>query len=196
VAVLTACGPRRGILTAVVTLAGAAVASPRGIAAQLTQDEALALAFQGADSVHRATAYLDDAQRARVAELAGPGVEADVGVVTYYVAHRRGRATGVAYFDAHRVRTHPEVLMIVVGEDDRIRRVEVVRFDEPPEYRPPDGWLDLMEDRPLDDRLSLKGEIPRITGATLTSRAATAAVRRVLALHAVIAPFGDAEPGG
>ena len=155
----------------------------------ITQDEALALAFPAA-TLERRTAYLDDAQLTSAATLAGDGVPIESGVISYYVALESGAPVGLAYFDAHRVRTLPEVLMIVVGADDRVRRVETVRFREPPEYRAPDGWLRLFDDRVLDGDLSLRAGIPNMTGATLTSRAVTAAVRRVLALHAVIDPLG------
>lgn len=155
-----------------------------------TQDELLAQAFPGAEVVRR-TAYLDEAQRARADALAGPGSSVESTVVTYYVAVREGVPVGVAYFDAHRVRTLQEVLMFVVGPDDRIRHTEVVRFQEPPEYQAPDGWLAQLDDRGLDAELSLKGSVAGITGATLTARAVTAAARRTLALHAVIAPFGS-----
>ena len=38
----------------------------------------------------------------------------------------------------------------------------------------------------LDDDLSLKRDIRPVTGATLTARATTEAVRRVLAIHRVV----------
>lgn len=163
--------------------------APSGLAAQtLSQDEALRLAFPGAD-IQRRTAYLDAGQLSRASELAGSEAEVESGVVTYYVAARGGVHVGVAYFDAHRVRTLPEILMIVVGADHRIKRIEVVRFSEPPEYLPPGGWLGQFTDRALDADLSHKRGIANITGATLTARAVTSASRRVLALHQVIAPF-------
>ena len=168
---------------------GAAAAPAPAGAQVLTQDEALRLAFPEADTVARRTAYLDDAQLGRVRRLAGEGVEVPSGVVTHYVALRGGRPVGVAYFDAHRVRTLPEALMVVVGPDHRVRRIEVLKFSEPPEYRAPEGWIAQFRDRALGSELSLKGDIVNITGATLTSGAVTDAVRRVLALHAVIRPL-------
>lgn len=150
----------------------------------LTQDEALRLAFPPPLSVERRTAYFDEAQLARASELAGAAVSQSV--ITYYVASNRG---SVAYFDNHRVRTHGEVLMIVVDREDRIVRIEVLRFAEPPEYRAPDRWLALFAGRALTPSLSLKRDIPNMTGATLTAQAVTSASRRVLALHAVIQPF-------
>ena len=159
----------------------------------LTQDEALALAFPGAQ-VERRTAFLDDAQLTRASTLAGPDVDVESAVVTYYVALREAEPAGVAYFDADRVRTLPQVLMIVLGPDAQVTRVETVSFREPPEYRAPNGWLQQFLGRPLNVELSLKGEIANITGATLTAGAVTRATRRVLALHTVVDPFGAHQP--
>jgi hypothetical protein len=167
---------------------------PAATAAQiLTQDQALALAFPGA-ALERRTAFLGDAEIQRAAELAGPDVPVESAVVTYYVASDAGRPVGVAYFDAHRVRTLPQVLMVVVGPEGRVARVETVSFREPPEYRAPDGWLRQFDGRALGPALSLRGEIPALTGATLTAGSATRAARRVLALHAVIDPFVTGSP--
>lgn len=175
-----------------VALAAATSGSVLGAQTFLTQEEALELAFPAADSIVRRTAFLDDAQLDRARAAAGAGVDIPSGIVTHYVAVRDGRPVGVAYFDAHRVRTLPEALMIVVGPDDRIRRVEVLKFSEPPEYVAPAGWLAQFDGKGLGRDLSLKGDIINITGATLTSGAVTAAARRVLALHALVRPFRGA----
>ncbi|GBD31630.1 hypothetical protein HRbin33_00589 [bacterium HR33] len=156
---------------------------------RLTQEQALRLAFPEPARIERMTAFLSQADLERAREIAGPGVEIRSSVITYYLGRRGGEILGAAYFDRHRVRTLDEVLMIVVGPDDRIKHIEVLRFAEPPEYRPPEGWLRQLQDRALDDELSLKGAIVNLTGATLTSQAVVQAARRVLALHRVIAPF-------
>jgi hypothetical protein len=166
----------------------ALLAGPLHAQARLTQGEALQLAFPGAE-VERRTAFLDDAALEAARALAGAGVTVSSRVVTYYVGRRDGAPLGVAYFDGHVVRTLAEVLMIVVSPADRIERIEVLRFDEPPEYRVPDDWIAQLQQLPLDERLSLKGDVVNMTGATLTSEAVVAAARRVLALHAVIRPL-------
>jgi Na+-translocating ferredoxin:NAD+ oxidoreductase RnfG subunit len=158
----------------------------------LTQQEALRLAFPAPMQIERRTAYLDDAQIARAKQLAGRDVEFGQRVVTYYAGVRDGKVTGIAYFDAHRVRTLPEVLMIVVGQTGEIQRIEVLKFNEPPEYRASQRWLDQFDHDTLGPDLSLKRGIVNMTGATLTSTAVTSAARRVLALDAVIRPFGNA----
>lgn len=180
------------MVRAVALVMAAIVVGPVATNAQtlLTQEEALELAFPAPTEVERRTAYLSDGELERARELAGDGVEIESGIVTYYVGTRDGHYTGAAYFDAHQVRTKNEVVMVVVDPDAGIRRVDVLKFTEPPEYRAPEGWIEQLEDRRLDRALSVRGGIRNLTGATLTARALTRAARRVLALHTVIEPLG------
>lgn len=153
----------------------------------VTQEEALMLAVTGA-SWDRRTAYLSEEDIAAIERLAGEE-GFDRRVLPYYVALQDGRPTHVAYFDAHRVRTLQEVVMVVVDGHDAVVRVEVLKFSEPPEYRAPEGWLKQFEGHSLNPGLSLKGNIVGMTGATLTAQAVTGAVRRILAVHAYLDPL-------
>lgn len=189
-------GGRLAFATRLVALAALVLACPpvrpsalNAQSARLTQDEALRLAFPAPLTVERRTAFLSEAERRQAAARAGKDVEPPARVITYYVARRDGAPVGVAYFDSHRVRTLPEVVMIVVGPDARIGRVEVLRFQEPPEYEAPESWLAQLRGKGLDERLSLKGGVVNMSGATLTSQALVRASRRVLAIHEVIRPF-------
>lgn len=186
--VAAAVGGIRWILLAVAGLLTAS-ASPAPAQEVLTQAEALELAFPTATSIERRTSFLGERELARVRQLAGSRVEVKPGVLIHYVARRGDQPLGVAYFDAHRVRTLSEVLMIVVSPRATVERIEILRFAEPPEYRAPAGWLAQFEGEPLSDRLSVRRGIANITGASLTSRAVTEAVRRVLALHNVVDPL-------
>ncbi len=175
----------------------ALLAGPAAAQARITQAEALLIAFPPPAAVERRTAFLSPAQLAAARTSAGREVEVATSVVTYYVGRVEGTPVGVAYFDAHRVRTLSEVLMIVVDTVGRIQRVEVLAFQEPPSYRAPEGWLDQLDGRALDASLSLRGGVVGITGATLTAQAVVRASRRALAIHGVIRPFaasGSAAP--
>jgi Na+-translocating ferredoxin:NAD+ oxidoreductase RnfG subunit len=160
--------------------------------AQLSLQEAVASAFPPPAVVERRTAFLTEDDEKAVQALAGPDAPVAQSVVTYYVARRDGAPVGVAYFDSHRVRTLNEVLMIVVQPDDRIGRIEVLRFAEPPEYHATGPWLEQFRGKALTEELSLKGSIRMMTGASLTSNATVRAARRVLALHRRIHPFAQA----
>ena len=188
---------RLGLGTLALLVAAAGAAGP--VAAQvvrLTQDEALRLAFPVPATIERRTAFLAEDALARARGRAGRDVEIRQSVVTYYVGLREGQPVGAAYFDAHIVRSLREVAMIVVDTAGTIRRVEVLKFEEPPDYQPQQGWVEQLEGKALDARLSLGGGIVNMSGATLTSRALVRASRRVLALHEVIAPFSAAGRRG
>lgn len=150
----------------------------------LSLDEALDLAFPEC-SVERASAYLSEAEMTAVTETAGSRPE--TAIVHPYTATCGDRPGGTAYFDVHRVRTLPETLMVVVSPDGTVGRVELLSFREPPDYIPRAGWYDQFDHQALDEDLALKRDIRPVTGATLTARATTDAVRRVLAIHRLLA---------
>lgn len=163
------------------------VAAPVAAKVFLTVDEALKLAFPGCE-VARRTAFLKPEQVQRARELSG--AEVPSALVNYYVASRGGQPAGTAWFDTHRVRTLPETLMIVVDRQGRVGRIEVISFREPEDYLPRGAWYEQFHGKALDPDLQLKRDIRPVTGATLTARATTDAVRRVLALHQILAGAG------
>lgn len=143
-----------------------------------SQEEVLRDVFPDA-GVERETRFLEDTQARR---LEGDGVKLGSRVVIRYLGSRAGRPAGVAYFDTHVVRTLAETILVLVDPEGRVVRVEVLVFDEPPDYLPREKWLDQFDGVLLSDELSLKRGIRGIAGATLSSRAVTDAVRRVLAI--------------
>ena len=183
-----------GLIAAVVV---SSLGAPGGVRARvlIEQQEALRLVFPEA-RIERRTAYLDEKQLAEVNRLAGPAAAQRSAMVPHYVAFRAEMPVGVAYFDTHVVRTEAETVMIVVTLQGRVARTEVISFDEPDDYLARPAWLDQFDDQELDEDLELKRDIQPMTGATLTARAITAAVRRALALHAVIRPLAGSEASG
>jgi len=146
----------------------------------LTVDEALKLAFPEC-VVDKEVLYLTDEQLALAKKLSG--VEIESGLLRPYVAKRDGKLVGVAYVDLHRVRTLKESVFIVVDPEGKIARIELLSFGEPLEYVPRTEWWGQFKGKALDDELQLKRGIRGVAGATLSSRSAVDAARRVLALH-------------
>lgn len=176
----------RTLITALVCAALSPAGAPA--ATLMSGDDALRALYPGC-AIDRQTRYLTDAQKAEVRKLTSAPF--DTGIVYPYVVTCNGAAAGVAYFDAHRVRTLPEKLMVAVNPDGTLRRIEVLSFDEPKPYLPPPAWYRQLDGKALDDRLRLGGEVRAIAGATLTATATVEAARRVLALHQVL--FGKAR---
>lgn len=157
-------------------------------AAQVTREESLALAYPGA-AIHAERVFLTEAERRDASSRAG--VDVDSALVARYVAIDGGVIRGRAYVDTHVVRTKRESLLIALDHEGRVRRIDVTAFLEPPEYAPPGPWLEQYEGRLLSDELRVNRLVRPLAGATLTARAVNEAVRRALAIDAVLmAPGG------
>lgn len=165
--------------------------APAGARVLLTVEEALALAFPGAE-IARRTVFLTPPQLARAEALAG--VKPSSAIVHPYVATKDGAVVGTAYFDSHVVRTLAETVMVTVDAQGRVGRIEVLSFDEPPDYLPRVEWYRQFDGKPLDRELELRRAIRPVAGATLTARATTDAARRVLALHQTLAKSETKTP--
>lgn len=165
----------------------ALVAAGSAPAAPITREEALALAFPGA-AIEDERVFLTPDQRQRAASRAGEEIPS--ALVARYVATRDGTVVGRAYVDTNVVRTKKETLLISLDADGRVRRIDVTAFLEPGEYAPPPPWLQQYEGRPLTDDLAVNRAIRPIAGATLTARAVNDAVRRVVAIDAVLQAEG------
>jgi hypothetical protein len=146
----------------------------------MTQPQALASAFPAGTKVVRQTHFLTPAQ------LATAKKESGVDFSDQMIVRYAGANGAFAYFDTHRVRTLAETVMIVVTAEGKIDRIDILSFDEPPDYQPRPRWFDQFRGRALNDDLSLNRAIRPISGASLSGRAIVNASRKVLALHHVI----------
>ena len=144
----------------------------------MTQQQALASAFPGA-KVTRESIFLTPRQLA--AAKRESGLEFSDQLVVRYAT-----TGGYAYFDTHRVRTLAETVMIVVTPDGKVDRIEILSFDEPPDYQPKRRWFEQFRGRRLDNELSLNRAIRPISGASLSGRAIVNASRKILAIHNAI----------
>ncbi len=150
----------------------------------VTMDEALALAFPGCELRER-THYLSYEQRQAAAERAGVPVES--GLLREYQGVCDGAVAGSAYFDTHPVRELPSTMMVVVGPDGVVTRVELLSFEGDEQHRPPASFYAQIQGLGLNRELTARRSAVRpVSGATLSSRAAVEATRRILALHEVI----------
>ena len=153
----------------------------------LSREEALAHVYPGA-AIRAEQIFLTPGQVTEVAKRAG--TDPASALVARYVATRAGQTVGRAYVDTHTVRTKRESLLVALDAGGRVVRVDVTAFLEPAEFRAPAPWLGQYRGRALTDDLAVNRAIRPIAGATLTSRAANNAVRRVLAIDELLQAAG------
>ena len=171
----------------------ALAAAPVRAAVFTTPDAALAAAFPGA-RLERRTLALTPEQARAVEKRAR--VKLKTRLVTSHLAWRGDSLDGVGLFDTRTMRTMPATLLIVVAPDSTVRRIEVLAFHEPPDYRPPVRWIDRLLRRRLDDRMWPGRDLPNLSGASLSARGFTESTRLALALWEVaVAPSLAQTPG-
>ena len=81
------------------------------------------------------------------------------------------------------MRTKNAVILYLVSKDSTLKGIEIIAFNEPPEYIPSKTWSKQFENLPSDKRLVLSKDIPTITGATLSARSFVDGSRIALAFY-------------
>jgi hypothetical protein len=157
---------------------------PAGATVFYARDEALRLAFPDADRTETRDVFLTAAQREAIESQAKSKLDSDL--LTVYVGRRGADVLGYALFDTHVVRTLPETFLVVLTPQGTVAATHLLAFYEPPEYAPPDHWLEQFEGTELGDELRVGRGIAGITGSTLTSEAVTGGIRRALAIYQVV----------
>lgn len=107
-------------------------------------------------------------------------------LVTRYVATRDGAVVGRAYLDTHTVRSGTATLLVSLDGTGQVLGVDVTAFAERDEQRPPAAWLQQFRGMTLTDDLTVNRAIQPIPTSPFTTRAVTNAVRRLLAIDAVL----------
>jgi hypothetical protein len=158
-------GPCTCAIAAGMLLSAAVRAQPD---APAKDEQAVRALFPGADRIEARDVILTDEMVARIEKLARARVKERL--VTFYVARAAGAVKGYAVIHGHVVRTKRETFAIAFEPDGRIRKIAILAFLEPEEYKPPERWLAQLEGKGGEDRLAIGQDIPPITGATLTAR--------------------------
>jgi transcriptional regulator of nitric oxide reductase len=135
-------------------------------------------AFPDADRVDTSDVLLTDEMAKRLDDLARSRIAERM--VTFYVARKGADVLGYAVLQSHVVRTKRETLLVAFEPDGRIRKIQVVSFLEPPEYKPSDRWLAQFAGKGTGDRLWVGDDVAPISGSTLSARGVSEQARWLL----------------
>ncbi len=155
-----------------------------------SKTEAMELAFGVGTTIESLSLFPDETQTARIQQIAKVNLES--GLFTFYVGKNQDKILGYAAIETTTVRTKPETLMIVLTPEGELSKVVTLAFHEPAEYQPPDTWYEKLYKRTLTDMDFNKG-VDGITGATLSTRAGLASVRKVMAIYQEMIKNKEAE---
>ncbi len=80
------------------------------------------------------------------------------------------------------VRTKDAAILYMVSPEGVIDAVEVIAFNEPPEFTPSKKYVDQFKGKSTKDTLRVGKDIPTVTGATMGARNVTDGARLALAV--------------
>jgi len=84
------------------------------------------------------------------------------------------------------VRTKDAAILYMISPKGVIEYVEVVAFNEPPEFTPSKQYLEQFQGKSSKDTLRVGKDIPTVTGATMGARNVTDGARLALALFEML----------
>lgn len=103
-------------------------------------------------------------------------------IFRFFIAKEGSEVVGYGGIITSSVRTKNSTSLVVLNNRGEVKSVEVIAFYEPKEYIPSKRWLNLFNDKSIEDRLKLRSNIPVITGATLSAKTLTDSVNTILAV--------------
>lgn len=159
----------------------------------MNRDEALELAFPGADRIDKREIFLTEKQTREIESLSKSRLSTRLYIV--YEGFKGDTSLGYAIIDTHNLRTKTETVMFVINPEGTLRQAEILAFFEPPEYMPGKNWIALFYGKNIYDPLKPGKDIPNITGATITSGSLAQTVRQVLAVAVVALNVSGPESG-
>ena len=80
------------------------------------------------------------------------------------------------------VRSKDAAILYMISPEGVIDAVEVIAFNEPPEFTPSKSYVDQFKGKTANDTLRVGKDIPTVTGATMGARNVTDGARLALAV--------------
>jgi len=95
---------------------------------------------------------------------------------------KAGKPVAYAILVSRVVRTKDAAILYMITPEGVIDNVEVVAFNEPPEFTPSRQYIDQFKGKSSKDTLRVGKDIPTVTGATMGARNVTDGARLALAV--------------
>lgn len=145
--------------------------------------DAMKLHFGEDCTIEKKSLLLTSEETKAVTKLAK--VKLDTKIYKTFRAFKDDRLLGYGVLVLHKVRSKDTAVLSIIEPDGRLKTIEIVAFNEPIEYLPSKSWIEVLNNQTLSDSLALGKDIPSITAATMSARAATNAARIALSIYEI-----------
>ncbi len=170
------------IVLAVLLIAGVQMAEAK---VNTKVEQAVKGSFAKVDTIEPKRLILTKAQLAKVQKAAKAKLETKV--YRYYLFKSGGTVVGYGVLIARKVRTKKATVLYAFTPEGILKFAEIMAFGEPPEYIPNDTWMGQFKEKSANAPLKIGGDVPTISGATLSARSITdgARVARAIFQYAI-----------
>lgn len=103
-----------------------------------------------------------------------------------YSVTKDGKAVAYGVLISRVVRSKDAAVLYMISPDGIIDAIEVIAFNEPPEFIPAKNYVDQFKGKSSKDILRVGKDIPTVTGATMSARNVTDGARLALAVFDMI----------
>lgn len=156
----------------------------------LTEDEALKIAFYDVTTVEKKTIWFEEDEIKEIESMTGQKI--GIKRVSFYVGKKDGKITGYAVIDSVIGKKEFITYMLILEPDFRVRQVEILVFRESQGYEIENKrWREQFTGKDIKSPLQLNKDIINISGATLSCRAITGGIRKILAIFETVVKMNN-----
>ncbi len=149
----------------------------------LSPFDAMALNYGENAEIKKTNILLSKAKANKVSELAQ--VKLETNIYKIYRAVKEDKLLGYGVLVMQKVRSKDAAILSLISPEGELKGIEIIAFNEPPEYIPAKNWTEVFKNRRLNEQLVLGKDIPTISGSTLSARSATKAARIALSIYEI-----------
>jgi hypothetical protein len=147
----------------------------------ITPQDAMRQGYGGDVTIEKKNILLTRKQASAVSKTAK--TELKTNIYRSFRAIKNGDIVGFGILISDKVRSKNAAILYLIEPAGTLKAIEVIAFNEPPEFLPSKNWLQLFEGRTVKEPLRLGKDVPTITGATMSARNVTDGARVALAVY-------------
>jgi electron transport complex protein RnfG len=114
------------------------------------------------------------------------GMQTGSKIFRTFTVSKEGKPVAYAILVSRVVRTKDAAVLYMISPEGVIDAVEIIAFNEPPEYTPSKQYVDQFKGKSSEDTLRVGKDIPTVTGATMGARNVTDGARLALAVFELL----------
>ncbi len=145
--------------------------------------EAMKLHFGEGIKIEKKSILLTSDEAKKVTQLAQHKLKTKI-YKTFRIT-KNGELLAYGILVLSKVRSKDTAILSIINTKGILQTIEIIAFNEPMEYLPSKSWIQVLNNKTLKPTLTVGKEIPSITAATMSARAATNSARIALAIYEV-----------